>query len=101
MIRIAITGPESCGKTSLTEDLAQHYGVEFVPEFARNYLLAQDGKYTFEDLDEIAKGQLETILQQQEQDLLLVDTDMLVMYIWSKVVFQKVSPLIQNALKEQ
>jgi len=105
MIRIAITGPESCGKTSLSEDLAAHYKAGYVPEFARNYLLERNGKYVYEDLDQIAIGQVQAIQQQleqeQEKNLLIVDTEMLVMYIWSMVVFGKVSPLIQKLLAEQ
>jgi NadR type nicotinamide-nucleotide adenylyltransferase len=101
MMRVAITGPESCGKTSLSEDLARHYKTTFVPEFSRHFLLERHGKYSYEDLEEIAEGQLHSIAVAQPDFILLVDTEMLVMTIWSQVVFGKVSPFITNALKQQ
>ena len=36
--RIAITGPESTGKSMLAEELAAHYETVWVPEYAREYL---------------------------------------------------------------
>ena len=54
MIRIAITGPESSGKTTLCQSLSEHFNVDFIPEFARTYLEITDGKYKQPDLDEIA-----------------------------------------------
>ena len=101
MPRIAITGPESSGKTKLASDLANHFGVDFVPEFAREYLLAQNCEYNFSHLDKIAEGQLNSIENERQVKPLIVDTEMLVMYIWSHVKFGKVSSLIQEKLKEQ
>ncbi|MCB9201030.1 MAG: ATP-binding protein [Flavobacteriales bacterium] len=59
MQRIAITGPESSGKTTLARALAAHFGVPWVPEFAREYLEGLDRPYVEEDLLRIAEGQLE------------------------------------------
>jgi len=101
MTRIAITGPESSGKTNLANDLANHFKVEFVPEFAREYLLAQNGAYDFSDLDKIAEGQIKSIEKAQHYHPLIVDTEMLVMYIWSRVRFGKVSSFVQQKLIEQ
>jgi NadR type nicotinamide-nucleotide adenylyltransferase len=101
MIRIAITGPESCGKTSLAEDLARALNTEFVPEFSREYLTNLNRKYTFEDLDLIARGQVNSIKNFDGKKHLIADTDMVVMYIWSMVVYGKVSPLIETELKKQ
>ncbi|MCH5600026.1 AAA family ATPase [Niabella ginsengisoli] len=56
--KIVIIGPESTGKSTLCEQLAQHYGTVWCPEYAREYLLKNGTNYTFEDLAEIAKGQL-------------------------------------------
>ena len=56
--KIVILGPESTGKSSLCELLAQHYNTEWCPEFAREYLLTNGIDYTYDDLLTIAKGQL-------------------------------------------
>lgn len=101
MIRIAVTGPESCGKTSLAEDLARALNTEFIPEFSRHYLTHLNRKYTFEDLDIIAQGQVNAVNQFSGNDFLISDTDMVVMYIWSMVVYGKVSPYIEAELKKQ
>lgn len=101
MPRIAITGPESSGKTKLASDLANHFKVEFIPEFAREYLLAQSGNYDYSDLDKIAEGQLKSIENAQHNKPLIVDTEMLVMYIWSRVKFGNVSLFVQKKLNEQ
>ncbi|MBN1337957.1 MAG: ATP-binding protein, partial [Bacteroidales bacterium] len=39
MIRkIAVTGPESTGKSDISAKLARHFNTVWVPEYARNYL---------------------------------------------------------------
>jgi deoxyadenosine/deoxycytidine kinase len=38
LIKIAIYGPESTGKTTLSNQLADHFKTEWAPEFARDYL---------------------------------------------------------------
>lgn len=101
MTRIAITGPESSGKTKLAADLAAHYKINYVPEFAREYLLALDRPYTAEDLEKIADGQTTLIEKAKNLNPLIVDTEMVVMHTWSKVVFGKVSDGIQKKLAAQ
>jgi len=56
--KIVIIGPESTGKSSLCEQLAQHYDSLWCPEFAREYLLTNGASYSYDDLLAIAKGQL-------------------------------------------
>ena len=87
MIRIAITGPESSGKTSLAEQLAKHFSADLITEFARTYLEAQDGKYTKSDLPIIASGHLSNIIKSQNS-IQIIDTDFIGMKIWSDYRFQ-------------
>ena len=88
MIRIALTGPESTGKSSMVEQLAKHYGCPFVPEFAREYLRKLNRSYTANDVEIIARKQIE-----QEDaffgnsNIIFCDTDLLVCRIWMEVVF--------------
>ena len=37
IIKIAIVGPESTGKSTISKGLAQHYQTLWVPEYARYY----------------------------------------------------------------
>ena len=38
IIKVVLFGPESTGKTTLSQDLAKHYNTVWVPEYAREYL---------------------------------------------------------------
>ena len=53
MIRIAITGPESSGKTTLANLLGEKLNATVFLEFARAYLDELDRDYNQEDLDQI------------------------------------------------
>lgn len=103
--KIVITGPESTGKSTLCERLAEHYNTVWVKEYAREYLLTNGTNYTFENLSDIAKGQLrleeDAILQlnnSANQPLLFIDTDMYVMKVWCEFVFGKCHQWILNEI---
>ncbi|MFI5153774.1 MAG: AAA family ATPase [Chitinophagales bacterium] len=97
--KIVIIGPESTGKSSLSEALAKHYGTSWCPEYAREYLLAHGMQYKYDELLTIAKGQISLeeeyldALNQREnknpslQSVLFIDTDMYVMKVWCEFVF--------------
>lgn len=101
MLEVILTGPESSGKTTLAKALSLHYGVPWVPEYARYYLQElPGGKYTEADLLEIARGQLQwRLLYSRKQPYLLIcDTGMLVVKIWSEVRFGRCEPWIEQQL---
>ena len=107
--KIVILGPESTGKSTLCELLAQHYNSSWCPEFAREYLLTYGMNYNYEDLLTIAKGQIameeeyiQSIVRSQDSEVqthhsplatrhsqLFIDTDMYVMKVWCEFVFGK------------
>lgn len=97
MIRIAITGPESSGKTALTEALAMELSAPFFPEFTLNYIDELDRPYTQHDLDVICDGHLAQFNESQSP-LQIIDTDFIVLTVWSKVKFGSVSAKIQAAV---
>jgi len=111
--KVVIIGPESTGKSSLCKLLAEHYNTEWCPEFARDYLLYHGKNYSYDDLETIAKGQIELeekvalIVQgapqnladnQTAKKLLFVDTDMYVMKVWCEYVFGKCHQLILDEI---
>ncbi|MBK8556661.1 MAG: AAA family ATPase [Lewinellaceae bacterium] len=56
-LTIAITGPESSGKTTLAALLATTLGAPWVPEFARYYTAYLGRPYVQADLQAIGSGQ--------------------------------------------
>jgi len=56
--KIVIIGPESTGKSTLCEQLAQHFRTIWCPEYAREYLSRNGVKYGYNDLMKITQGQL-------------------------------------------
>ena len=103
MKKIAITGPESTGKSTLAAHLAAHFQAPWVPEYARAYIEKLDRPYAASDLDEILKGQL--ALWQKAEDaqphLLFLDTEALVMKIWAEHAYGQASDFILQELKKQ
>ena len=112
LIKVVVIGPESTGKSTLCELLAQHYNTQWCPEFAREFLLTHGMDYTYDDLLYIAKGQLamedeyvqslvgsresgvnsitpDSELRTPNSKLLFIDTDMYVMKVWCEFVFGK------------
>ncbi|HSV89172.1 MAG TPA: ATP-binding protein [Bacteroidales bacterium] len=103
MLKFAITGPESTGKSSLAEELARHYKTVFVPEYARKYINSLSKPYTENDLLRIARGQIqaESNLEKQANGILFSDTEMLIMKIWSNHRYGRCHPFILDALHKQ
>ncbi len=95
--KIVIIGPESTGKSTLCEQLAAHYKTQWVPEYAREYLLKYGTDYKYEDLYTIARGQIkgeEDITNNlqpatRNPQLIFIDTDLHVIKVWSEFVFNK------------
>jgi NadR type nicotinamide-nucleotide adenylyltransferase len=107
--KIVIIGPESTGKSSLSHALANHFNGLAVEEYAREYLLTNGTDYTYENLLDVAKGQLaledkaiqEIILNQSIRPFAFIDTDMYVMKVWCEFVFQQCHPFILDQIVER
>lgn len=99
--RIAILGPESAGKTTLTISLARALDASYSEEFAREYLQNSKGKYALSDLDQIAFRQFEVNQSTSKNDFFIADTEMITMKIWSLEVFDTVSVAISELLERQ
>src|SRR6218665_1208735 len=95
MIKISITGPESSGKTALSEWLAQQLqDTLLLPECAREYLESMPSGYQYTSGDihlcaELTHRQIINALQTSTASVLICDTDFYVLDIWHRVVFKR------------
>lgn len=84
--KIVVIGPESTGKSTLSQDVAAALNTLWVPEFARDYLENIGQNYVEDDLLNIAQGQLalEDDFAQKAATHLICDTDLYVIKVWSE-----------------
>ena len=90
--RLVLTGPESTGKTTLAEALAEHLDGILVSEYLRDYFQVQ-GSLTLEDAIPIGQGQWVNeergADQAEEEDKVLIcDTDLISSLVFSCHYYQ-------------
>lgn len=103
LFKVAITGPESTGKSTLAQQLASHYRGVWVPEYARTYIGGLSRPYTREDVEQIAReqfGQYQRALA-QARGFVFADTDLLVIKIWMLHAYGACPDWILQALARQ
>lgn len=88
-MKIAITGPESSGKTTLAIDLASELGIGYIPEFARFHLQESGPSYALKDLEWMANQHTEWC--QRAGDAFISDGDYFVFKVWEEVRFSSCS----------
>lgn len=92
-IKVVLYGPESTGKTTLAQKLAEHFQTEWVPEFSRAYLQKkwdqENAICEKEDILHIAQGQmhLENKLVKTANKVLLCDTNLLETVVYSRAYY--------------
>lgn len=106
-VKVVLFGPESTGKSTLTEALAKHYKTTFVPEYAREYLQLKWNREqktcSQADLIPIAEGQirLENELALLANKVLICDTDLLQTQVYSEVYYKGYcDPSIRSSAKK-
>ncbi|HVS92063.1 MAG TPA: ATP-binding protein [Mucilaginibacter sp.] len=89
LLKIAIVGPESTGKSTMSSFLAEHYQTVWVPEFARDYCAALNAPPTWQDEINMFYGQvaLEEEYLPKANNLLICDTTFITVKIWSDYTF--------------
>lgn len=120
MMRIAIVGPESSGKTTLSEELMMQLGGGRVSDGTREYLDELERPYTEEDLLEMAYGHAQwmedaplfaaehwqaihgddPVGRSAPMEPTYFDTDILNLKIWSQEKFGRVHPEIERLVRE-
>ena len=102
IIKIAVVGPESTGKSTISKSLAKHYQTVWVPEYARYYCAALQSPCTLQDELNMFVGQLalenamETVAQ---NNLLICDTTFLTVKVWSDYQLGETPQIVLETLK--
>jgi NadR type nicotinamide-nucleotide adenylyltransferase len=101
--KICILGPECTGKTDLSKYLAAYFKTAWVEEYARAYLNKLGRPYQQEDLLKIAHGQLrmEQEWLRDANRILICDTNLIVIKIWSEVKYGTCDEEILSLLGQQ
>ena len=99
-IRIAVTGPESTGKTTLALQLADRYNGQYIPEMAREYVAQLSRHYTYEDVEAIARIQVKqyeaTIAGSGK--LYFFDTWLIITKVWFDWVYDKTPAWLEDKI---
>ena len=102
--RIAIMGPESVGKSTLTKNVSNNLGTNFVPEYGR-LVYEINNSVTIDDFIPISKGrqEIEDWMIKYSKKYIICDTEDITTYLFSKMYcpdeYKKVEPYFLNILK--
>jgi len=104
MIKVAILGPESTGKTALAKSLAEHFNAPWVPEHAREYVEKLTIPYTYDDVCSIARTQIEQEKCYEEHPELsdsyvFFDTDLIITKVWFEYKYGVVPEFIPERIE--
>ncbi|HLP03992.1 MAG TPA: ATP-binding protein [Paludibacter sp.] len=103
MLKIAILGPESTGKTELAKRLSEYFNAPWVPEYAREYIGNLDCPYTYDDVCQIAEVQIEQENNYNsgttESDFVFFDTDLIITKVWFEYKYGKIPDFLANRME--
>jgi NadR type nicotinamide-nucleotide adenylyltransferase len=100
MYRIAITGPESTGKTTLAEQLAVRTGLTLAEDYSRRYIAELSAAYSQADVLKIAEGiiALEDAMINHGGKAMLSDNDLINIKVWLKYYSWEVPLWLEKAI---
>lgn len=104
MLKIAIVGPESTGKSELSIALAAHFEGIFVPEFARKYVEQLGRAYEYEDICTIALQQIDEQNVFSNKHLsrpVFFDTEMIITKVWFEYCYNRVPEFVTKRITEK
>lgn len=101
--KIAIVGTESTGKTTMCQQLAEHYKTVWVPEVGRE-LIPNSNNFSLEDLKIVGVEHAKNILRHTRlaNKLLFIDTELITTKSYAKFFFNEVpkyEPWVEAANK--
>lgn len=102
--RICLLGPESTGKSTLSEKLADHFNTRHVPEYGRTYdeVFKRGENWQASDFVSIAIGHraLQKQIGKRAGPTYFEDTDLLQTIVWAKYLLGKVPEELNRLLDD-
>jgi NadR type nicotinamide-nucleotide adenylyltransferase len=100
-IKIVLTGAESTGKSTLAQGLSEQFNGIYVPELARSYIENLQHKYTYTDIEEIARLQIEKEKGlHNNQRFIFFDTWLIITKVWFDFVYGKHPDWLHQAISK-
>ncbi len=99
-IKIVLSGAESTGKSTLTKQLAEHYGMPYIAEIGRMYVEKLDRPYRFKDVVSIAREQIaaEEKIVAQNPKMVFIDTDLINTKYWFLDVYETTPEWVEDEI---
>lgn len=98
--RICLIGPESTGKTELAQRIARELGVEWSPEYAREYAEARNNELSAGDVEPIARGQVVNE-DRVSGELVILDTDLISTVVYARHYYGACPEWIESSARER
>lgn len=100
---IYVVGGESCGKSTLSQNLALDLKASLVTEYARILIEEQNGHIEEKDMKRVAIGQrgLQEINKRGKGIFCIHDTDLITTKIWHEKLYGSSPEWIESMIKEQ
>jgi len=102
LIRVVVTGPESTGKTNISDFLSRELGAVWIPEYARYYVSSLKEKYTYSDIEHIAGKQIDDYKKycQSGSGIVIFDTWLIITKVWFEVVYGKYPSWLDAGIRD-
>lgn len=104
LMKIAVVGPESTGKSTIAQAIARHFNTVCVPEFAREYCKNLHNEYTLQDEVNMYYGQIaleDTLIPLAHNNILICDTTILTVKIWCDHIFGNTPQEVKDEIKRR
>lgn len=102
-LRVAVTGSECTGKTTLALAIAARFDAPYVPEFCRGYQDAKGAPLVASDVEPIARGQMAEAdaAECRATDLVVLDTDLVSTVVYARHYYGACPAWIESACRER
>lgn len=97
MLKVAIVGPESTGKSELSVALANYFKGHYIPEYARTYVEGLNREYSYDDVCHIAIKQIEeqgVYKVQSDVTAVFFDTELIITKVWLEYCYKNVPEFV-------